>query len=299
MPTVAPVTVVVITRDRLSVLLSTLERLAALPEAPPILVVDNGSENGASVAVREAFPQVEVVAAGKNLGAAGRNVGARHARTQLVAFSDDDSWWEPGALERAAELFAAHPRLALVAARILVNGREDPTCADMASSPLPEPFPLPGPPVLGFVACGAVVRREAFLAVGGFHPRIPVGGEERLLALDLVAAGWAAAYADDVVAHHSPPPRSDPSRRHRAIARSGLLTAWLRRPLPGAVTSTVHLTRRAPRTTLATVRDLPWVLRERRAVSRELDGAWSLVSSPSEGFPAARPRNQEAGRRGR
>jgi hypothetical protein len=29
--------------------------------------------------------------------------------------------------------------------------------------------------VLGFIACGAVVRRSAFLEVGGFHARLGVG----------------------------------------------------------------------------------------------------------------------------
>jgi N-acetylglucosaminyl-diphospho-decaprenol L-rhamnosyltransferase len=37
--------------------------------------------------------------------------------------------------------------------------------------------------VLGFVACGAVVRRSAFLEADGFHPRFEVGGEESILVL--------------------------------------------------------------------------------------------------------------------
>jgi hypothetical protein len=49
-------------------------------------------------------------------------------------------------------------------------------------SPLPRQPDLPGPPVLGFVACGAVVRRSAYLAVGGFSPVVFFLGEETLLA---------------------------------------------------------------------------------------------------------------------
>jgi hypothetical protein len=49
---------------------------------------------------------------------------------------------------------------------------------------------LPGPPVLGFIACGGIVRRAAFLEVGGFNSRLGVGGEEELLAVDLTARGW-------------------------------------------------------------------------------------------------------------
>ncbi|MDO0931403.1 hypothetical protein QQY66_06815 [Streptomyces sp. DG2A-72] len=35
----------------------------------------------------------------------------RHADTPYVAFSDDDSWWTPGALRQAADLLDVHPRL--------------------------------------------------------------------------------------------------------------------------------------------------------------------------------------------
>ena len=35
---------------------------------------------------------------------------------------------------------------------------------------------LPGPRVLGFVACGAVVRRSPFLAAGGFSSKLGIGG---------------------------------------------------------------------------------------------------------------------------
>jgi N-acetylglucosaminyl-diphospho-decaprenol L-rhamnosyltransferase len=60
-----------------------------------------------------------------------------------------------------------------VAARILVGPEErtDPVTALMADSPLPRAEDAPGPSVLGFLACSAVLRREAFLQVGGgFSP---------------------------------------------------------------------------------------------------------------------------------
>lgn len=45
-----------------------------------VLVVDNGSTDGSVAAIREAFPGVELIETGENLGfAAGNNVGLRHA----------------------------------------------------------------------------------------------------------------------------------------------------------------------------------------------------------------------------
>lgn len=67
----------------------------------------------------------------RNLGAAGRNLGAQWARTPYVAFCDDDCWWTPGSLATACAMFQDHPRVGALTARVLVGecGRVDPTCA--------------------------------------------------------------------------------------------------------------------------------------------------------------------------
>jgi GT2 family glycosyltransferase len=268
--------VVIATRDRAASLLAVLQRLRALPEGPPVVVVDNGSTDGTPEAVRAAAPEVVVLEAGRNLGAAARTLGARALDTPYVAFNDDDSWWAPGALRRAAELLDAHPRVGLLAARVLVGpaGRLDPTCAAMARSPLPRDA-LPGPGVLGFVACGAVVRRTAYLEVGGFDERYGIGGEERRLALDLAAAGWGLAYADELVVHHVPDAGGAPrSGRLRRQARNDLWSAWLRRPPAAALRESAlvlaRLARREPATAAQAAADAlggaRWVARERRVV---------------------------------
>jgi len=214
----------------------------ALPERPPLIVVDNASTGGTTEAVARAFPQVRLHRLDVNAGAAGRNVGVELAATPYVAFSDDDSWWEPWALARGVAYFDAAPRLGLLNGRILIgpDDRLDPVCREMRSSPLPAEPGLPGPAILGFVACGAIVRREAFLQVGGFDARLGVGGEEELLAIDLEEAGWRLAYADDVVAHHHPSTSRDPAERRRRLARNALWTAWLRYPAGSAWRQTLQ-----------------------------------------------------------
>lgn len=223
------VTTVVMTRNRRERVVRTLSHLAG-----PVVLVDNGSDDGTVEAVRElGRADVTVIALAQNRGAAARNVGVEAARTPVVAFSDDDSWWAPGALARAAELFEEHPRLALLAARLLVGDAErlDAVCEQMAAAPLGSSTDLPGVDVLGFVACGAVVRREAFLACRGFDEVVFFPGEEERLSLDLAAAGWGLAYVEDVVAHHHPsPPGDDGGARQALIARNHLLTAVMRRP---------------------------------------------------------------------
>jgi N-acetylglucosaminyl-diphospho-decaprenol L-rhamnosyltransferase len=275
----APVAVVIATRNRGPELLGTLARLRALHEQPPIVVVDNGSTDGTAELVRAHCPRVQVVGLRRNHGGAARTIGARLLDSPYVAFSDDDSWWAPGALSRAAELLDRHPRLAVLAARVLVGPDErlDPVCREMALSPLPPAADLPGPAVLGFIACGAVVRRAAFLEVGGFDVRLGVGGEEELLSLDLAARGWGLAYVEEVIAHHHPSPSRDPSGRRRVQVRNALWSAWLRRPLGGAARQTAHLAALAMHHpgawsgVLLALLGLPWVLRERRPVPRALE----------------------------
>jgi GT2 family glycosyltransferase len=264
-------TVVIATCDRRQRLLATLARLDALAERPPMVVVDNASSDGTAAAARRQFPDVKVIESGDRLGSAARTLGVEVADTPLVAFSDDDSWWAPGALGRAATLFEAHPRLGLIAARIIVepDGRLDPTCHGMRASPLDDEPDLPGPPVLGFLACAAIARREAVLACGGFHARYGFGGEEHLLAVDLASAGWGLAYVDGVIAHHEPAP--GPRRWQGADELRNLLwSTWLRRPLPRALQLTGALTARGGDGTMraiaAALRGLPWVMRERRVV---------------------------------
>jgi GT2 family glycosyltransferase len=241
------VSLVILTHERLAEVTGTLERAVALPDRPAIIVVDNGSRDGTAAVLTRRFPRVTVVALPDNRGAAGRNEGARRADTPFVAFSDDDTWWAPGALTRAAELLEGHPSLALITGRVLVGTaeREDPTCRLMAESPLARESGMPGSPVLGFLAGASVARRDAFLAAGGYEPRFFLGGEEALVAVDLLAAGWTLAYVPEVVAHHHPSAARDATRRRSLLARNALWFAWLRRPWRPALRATAVAARRA------------------------------------------------------
>jgi GT2 family glycosyltransferase len=269
------VTVVIATADRRQQLLHTLDRLAALPERPPVVVVDNGSVDGSVDAVRTAHPEVTVVALPTNRGATARNVGVARAATPFVAFSDDDSWWAPGALARAAGHLTGSPDLAVVQAKVLVGEAEavDPTCAQMAASPLPRPPGAIGPVLLGFVACGAVVRRSAFLDAGGFDDLLFFLGEEQLLAVDLAAAGWHTAYAEDVVAHHHPIPGTDrqPAARARLQHRNALLTCWLRRPWSVVARDTMAMVTSDPRALADALARLPKAARRRRPLPASVE----------------------------
>jgi len=261
------VAVVIITRDRPDDLRRTLGRLRALPERPHVIAVVNGSRGG----MPAGFGEVTVLPQERDLGAAGRTAGVLAATAPYIAFCDDDSWWEPGSLSAAADLLDAHADVALLAARVeLEDGRLEPTCAEMARAPLVGRPGLPGPPVLGFVACGAVVRRDAYLAAGGFEPDWGVGGEEQPLAAKLVDRGWELVYVDRLRAQHRPSRRRDPAARLGIATRNDLWFAWRRRPAAAALRCTAAELRRAATDRhrraglLAALRGAPQALRSRR-----------------------------------
>jgi GT2 family glycosyltransferase len=290
------VTVVIITHNRRDELLRTLTYMTALPDRAPVMVVDNASTDGTCEAVAACFGQVTLLRSACNLGALGRNLAVRDVTTPYVAFCDDDTWWEPGSLRRAADLLDSHPGLASVTARILVAPElvEDPITPELRDSPVHGPAWLPDPALLGVLAGASMFRVAAFREVGGFSARLWLGGEEELLAIDLAARGWWMCWAEDVVIQHAPSTARDPRRRRQLGIRNTLWTAWLRRPLSSALRRTGILLRSIPRdrASVAAVAEalggLPWVWRERRVVPPDVEHGLQLLEEPQRHSRARR-----------
>ena len=285
MPIEQRVSVVMLTYNRRAEALRSLTKFRDVCDRVPVCLVDNGSTDGTADAVRSAFPRVRLLRLDANVGAAGRNAGVRAAATPYVAFCDDDTWWAPGAIERAAALLDAQPRLAAVTGTVLVgpDQRMDEASARMAASPLENELGVPGTQVLGVMAGACMIRREAYLAAGGYEPRLFLGGEELLLALDLMSAGWAMAYAPEVVIHHHPSRARDSRARRRMQHRNALWCAWLRRRWPGALRDTVRLLWQGRNDSalalglLDALKGLPWALARRKAVPRHVECALQRV----------------------
>jgi GT2 family glycosyltransferase len=128
-----------------------------------------------------------------------------------------------------------------------------------------------------------VLRRDAFLAAGGFSRLLLVGGEEQLLAYDLAAAGWAACYVPDIVARHHPSPSRDQPARRSQQERNRVLVAWMRRPARRAAATTAGLARRArheraaARALAGVVARLPAALAQRRLLPPDVEAAARLL----------------------
>jgi GT2 family glycosyltransferase len=157
----------------------------------------------------------------------------------------------------------------------------------MAASPLSTPVGLRGDAaihaILGFLAGASMVRRAAFLDAGGFEPRLFIGGEEHLLAIDLATRGWSMLYCPDVVVHHHPSPMRDAAARRRLCLRNALWSTWLRRHAGVAVARTVRLLAAHARDpgALPALWDAAagagWVLTHRRVVPWRVEAALRAI----------------------
>jgi glycosyltransferase involved in cell wall biosynthesis len=160
-----PVSVVIPCFDAASTLPRALESCIAQPRAAQIIVVDDGSRDGsqdiaAHYAARDA--RVLPLPLNQNAGAArARNWGAMHAAHGVLAFLDADDEYLPGALDAAASFLARHPSEASIRLNIEFCGFPD----RIAHHPH---FDALGGMLSGTVPSSLVIRRSAFLALGGF-----------------------------------------------------------------------------------------------------------------------------------
>ncbi|MBF6175320.1 glycosyltransferase family 2 protein [Nocardia blacklockiae] len=290
------VSTVIITHNRRDELERTLRHMTRLDDSGPIIVADNGSADGTAALVREKFPQVTLLPFTENLGAIARNRAVERVTTPYVAFCDDDTRWQPGAMTLGADLLDTYPELGSVTGRCLVAPglAEDPLTPELRDSPVAAPDWMPGPALLGIMAGLSVFRVSAFRQVGGFCERMWLGGEEELLALDLAAAGWWMMWEEDMIIHHQPSVSRDATRRRQLGIRNTLWTLWLRRPVRSALRRTRTILSTAPKdaATLGAIAEaaaaLPWVLRKRKVVPAHIEAGLVLLEEPQSRSPARR-----------
>jgi GT2 family glycosyltransferase len=282
---------VIASRNRATELAAVVARLLDTTGCP-IVVVDNGSDDDTAtllnrIAARSAN-RLRLIELDTNLGAVGRNVGVAAARTPYVAFCDDDSWWTPESPALGTEMFDRHPTLGLLAARTIVwpQRREDPFAAHLADSALGTRPGLPGPSILGFMTCAAMVRKSAFEQAGGFSSILHFRGEEQLLALDMATLGWDLCYCPSLVAIHQPSStRATTAAQDARVLRNEVLTTWLRRPVRPCLSATGRLIRAAlqdrehARSAAEAFARLPAVMVHRRPLPRRVEEAVAMLES--------------------
>jgi len=163
-----------------------------------IRVLANGCAETAAL-VRSEHPDVLLRHEPENVGCApGRDLLAAEARGEYLLFVDDDGELRsPDILRRLVDAAEADPHVAVVSMGLLNAATDEPTGWRRTSGRLTFPCYHDS-----FAGGACLVRRSAFLEVGGYGTGFRGCGEEFDLSVRLYAAGHAVLQLPDVVFHH-------------------------------------------------------------------------------------------------
>ena len=113
-------TVAIVSYNTRALTLKAVETLYANTHrtAMRVIVWDNASADGSAEAVRDAFPQAEVIASQENLGfARANNVVAEMADTPWLLLLNPDTETHDGAIDNILAFARAHPEAGIVGGR--------------------------------------------------------------------------------------------------------------------------------------------------------------------------------------
>lgn len=224
--------IVIVTHNRRETLLATLGRLRDNPSLPhdamEVLVVDNGSTDGAPDAV-EAFAAgragepaprfaVRVIRRPRNEGVAARNHAFAVASGKYVALIDDDSYPLEDALGRAMARMDEAADVGAVGGRVLLAD------GTFEASAFPSVM----------INCAVCIRKSALDQVGGFPEDFFRQAEEYDLSFRLWNAGHRIErYEDLLFRHEKAAGNRTPAAIHRLDTRNNLilLDRYLDQPL--------------------------------------------------------------------
>lgn len=211
--TIPSLSVIVLSYNRRASLMETLRALEQGPitRRSEVIVVDNGSTDGSVPAIREQFPGVRLLSLQNNSGVNGFNVGVEAAFGDCVLILDDDSQPEPVSLEGALKHLASRPEIAAVT--LLPRHPESGRPEWPSASQLPRPrddWPMMG--------CGNLVRRQAWLRVGGYERSYFLYRNDADLALKLLGAGMGVHFNPAWVVWHDSPAASMKTERWLRLA---------------------------------------------------------------------------------
>jgi GT2 family glycosyltransferase len=308
-------TIGITTRDRPEALQRCLGSLAVITRlSPEVLVFDDASATPVADRWRGWRLPTEVRVLRDDPGPGyitGRNRLVREAAAPFVLLLDDDAALRGGeAIERAVRLLEADPRLAAVA---FAQCDRAGTRWDEGMQPARSGVACLVPSFIGFAH---LVRRDAFIALGGYRESFEFYGEEKDFCLRLIEAGYRTVYLPDALVIHEPDQAGRSRQRYlRYVTRNDCLTALYNEPLSRlgwllpARLAVYFRMRRAWKV------DDPWgwvwilrelvrcagsVFKDRKPVSRETVETWKRLRKepepylPPEGGSHGRP-NAEGG----
>jgi GT2 family glycosyltransferase len=222
-------TIGIATRNRPEALARCLRSLEAVKHlAPEVIVFDDESD----VPIDEqlagmAFPFPIRVLRQKGVGMiVGRNrVVEKGSGSAVLLLDDDAGLLGPEAVENALEVLDTDPRVAAVG---FAQSDRHGTRWDDGMQPSRSRTACYVPSFIGFAH---MVRRDVFLAIGGYRETFYFYGEEKEVCLRIMEAGYRTVYLPDALVMHEPDPAGRSQQRYlRYVTRNDCLNALYNEP---------------------------------------------------------------------
>ncbi|MBI5249260.1 MAG: glycosyltransferase family 2 protein [Desulfomonile tiedjei] len=217
-------TFVVVNRNTADLLIRCLDFIfsSELTETLQVILVDNGSTDDSVSRVKGAYPGVEIIEAGRNLGfAAANNRAFEKATGRYLILVNTDALLERHCAAKLLALMESNPRVGMAGPQLLnqdgslqTSYEAVPTLAtetlnrSLLKRLFPKRFPgkatrLSGPePVEALIGAVMIIRRKALEELGGFDEGYFFFLEETDLAVRMRKAGWGVMHEPAAVATH-------------------------------------------------------------------------------------------------
>ena len=237
-----------------------------------VLVVDNGSTDDSMARIRAAFPKVDLIETGKNVGfACGSNAGIRRALAdgaELVWLLNNDTVAPPDTCGKLVAKAEQEPRAGVIGsvlyymhdpAKVQAWGGGDLTVWLGRSTHFIEPVELGASSYLTFAS--AMIRRETLLKVGVLYEGYFMYWDDADFALRATAAGYRLAVAEETAVLHKE--GGSAVRRSPTIDRYGIAAG-------------LHFLRRHAAIPLVSMAIFLGTKLAKRVVRREWKNAWAV-----------------------
>lgn len=273
--------------------LASLQQLA--PALADVVVCDDGSTPPISLASLREGSKLPLRLIRCSGYIAGRDQTVRESATEAVLLLDDDAAvLSPEAVFEAWRHLERDASLGAVAfAQAEADGRRWPAAMQPARAAAPALVPA-------FIGFAHLVRRSSFMVAGGYRRSLVFYGEEKDFCVRLMDAGFHVLYLPDALVAHIPDPSGRSPRRYvRYAIRNDCLTSLYSEPLPYVLAGLpvrfwrhTRMARRIeggdpwglPWLAMQLARELPWVLRGRRAVSYRTMRRWRRLARQPESY---------------
>ena len=227
-PAAPLVTVVVTTRNRKDELRACLDSIARQDYPAEVIVVDDASEDGTAETVAADYPDAVLIRHAEPRGyICGRNEAAREATGAIIVSIDDDAVFSTGRILRDT-VAAFSDRVGAVAIPYVDVNRGS-GVRQLAPDSVGVYL------VNAFIGTAHAVRRDVFLALGGYREQLFHQGEESDFCIRMLAAGYVVRAGTGDPIHHFESSRRDFDRMDLYGPRNALLFVYQNVPLPSAI----------------------------------------------------------------